>query len=308
MKAVVLIAAAAVLISSTPSQPLTVVAVAVEQSDGRPVEGLSAADFSVQVDDRPLAVERATLDRTSPSVALLLDLTSSAAWPGGGSTGPLFKTIRDHVLDLLPEGTPLLIGSFGRSVQWQGDVSLERAEQLRQLRSAVSLPEDRRSGPSPVWDTVAEAVAILQPRSGRRAVLLVTDGQTTGNRLGLADVADRAIAAGVSINIVFTGPSGVIRQTREVAAGVYPDRPLTQLATATGGYYGASSPSSSIEKAPVDALRKTAQAIRSAYRLEFLAPVKAEFQRLSVSTRNSDHRVRAPIGFKNGGAASREKP
>lgn len=297
MRTALLLAACAVLVPIPPSQRLTTVAVGVEHLDGRPVEDLTAADFSLQVDGRTVPVEKVTYDSGNLSVAVVLDLTASGFWPGGAPSSAL-QTVRDHVLAILRNDTAVLVGSFGRSVRWSGDFSTDRSEQIRRLRSALSLPEAERTGPSPVWDAVDEALAALQPRPGRQAVLLVTDGQATGNRLGLADVADRAIAAAVPINVVFTGPSGLVRQTRDTSAGVHPERPLMQLASATGGYYTAR-PSQSLEKAPVDALRKAATAMRSVYRLEFMAPVKAGFQRLVVATRNPDHRPRAPMGFKN---------
>jgi hypothetical protein len=299
MRTVLLLAACVALVPMPPSQRLSVVNVAVEDMDGRPVEDLTAEDFSLQVDGRAVPVERVTYDSADLSVALVLDLTASGFWPGGASVeGSVAQTLRDHVLAILPNDTAMLIGSFGRSVRWSGEFSNDRSEQIRQLQSASSLPESDRTGPSPVWDAVNESLAALQPRPGRQAVLLVTDGQATGNRLGLTEVADRAIGAAVSINVVFTGASGLIRQTRETAAGVHPERPLIQLASATGGYYAAA-PHQSIEKAPVDALRKTARAMRGVYRLEFTAPVKTGFQRLMVTMRNPDDRPRAPMGFKN---------
>ena len=302
MRTALLLAACAALVPTPPSQRLTVVNVAVEHMDGRSVENLSAADFSLQVDGRTVRVEKVTNDSAVLSVAVVLDVTASGFWPGGGAGARAAdQTVRDHVLANLRNDTAVLVGSFGRSVRWSGDFSSGRAEQVRQLRSALSLPEAERTGPSPVWDAVNESLAALQLRSGRQAVLLVTDGQATGNRLGLAEVADRAIAAAVSINVVFTGPSGLIKQTGDTKAGVHPERPLIQLASATGGYYAAR-PSQSIEKAPVDALRKAARAMRSVYRVEFTAPVRTGFQRLVVTTRNPDHRPRAPMGFKNAAA------
>jgi len=305
MRPALLVVACAALIAAQFSQRLTTVTVAVEDSDGRFVEDLTAADFSVNVDGRTVPVEKVTRESTGLSVAVLLDLTTSAAWPGGAPAGAIHQTIRDHVLATLPDDTAVTIGSFGRTVHWSGGFSSEQSEQVRSLRVAVSLPEAERTGPSPIWDAVNDALSTLKAREGRQAVLLITDGQTTGNRLGLAEVADRAIAAAVPISIVFTGPSGLIRQTRELSAGVYPDRAVMQLADATGGYYSARPPSQSIQNAPVDALRKGSRAMRSVYRLEFIAPVKPGFQRFVATTPNPQHRVRAPLGFKNTPASGR---
>jgi hypothetical protein len=273
-----------------PHQQTTVtvaVAVAVEHRDGRPVEGLTAGDFSLLLDGQPVTVTKATYDSTSPNVAVLLDLTASNVWPGGAS-------IRDHVLAVFSDNTAVIVGTFGRVVRWSGGFSTDRSEQRRLLQTALGLRPEERTGPSPVWDVVSDALAALHSRQGRKAVLLITDGQTTGNRLGLADVADQAIASAVPVNIIFSGSSRLLNQALGMTARVLPDRPLSQLAGATGGYFSA------ILKDKADALRMTARAMRSVYRLEFMAPSKPGFQRLLVATKNSDHLPRAPMGFKSG--------
>ena len=296
MRTMLLLSAWAAFVIMPVSERVTVVNVGVEDMNGQPVEHLTAKDFSLEVDGRAVPVTKVTHDSTNLSAALVLDLTASGFWPG--VRGSVQETVRDHVLRMLRDDTAVLIGSFGRSVQWFGEFSTDRADQIRQLRSAASLPEAERTGPSPVWDAVSDGLSALEPRPGRKVVLLITDGQATGNRLGLAEVADRAIGAGVSVNIVFTGASGLVRQTRETAVSVRPERPLMQLASATGGYYAATPPQR-LENAPVDALRRTATAMQSVYRLEFSGPVKSGFQRLVVTVQNPDHRVRAPLGFKH---------
>ena len=299
MRTAVLAAACALLVSGQPSERLVAVPVAVEDAEGRPVAELVAADFSLQVHGRPVPIERVTSQSAGLSVAIVLDLTASGFWPGAGSgASAAEQTIRDHVLSNLPEGSAVVVGSFGRAVRWPGGFSQDRSEQHRQLRSAVSLPEAERTGPSPLWDAVNESLTMLRGREPRRAVLLVTDGQATGNRLSLAEVADRAIADGVAINVVFTGASGMIRQTRGTAAAVHPDRPLVRLATATGGYYAAR-PDQTLQAAPVDALRNAARGMRTVYRVEFMAPVTPGFQQLVVTMRDPRHRARAPMGFQN---------
>jgi hypothetical protein len=106
------------------------------------------------------------------------------------------------------------------------------------LNGAVAL------GGSPAWDAVDAAVDLLQSQRGRRAIVLVTDGRSTGNVHSLGEATDRAQATGVSVFIVGLGLDETFYQGWNVAlpketqrARVRPAAPLELLASATGGAY-----------------------------------------------------------------------
>jgi hypothetical protein len=93
---------------------------------------------------------------------------------------------------------------------------------------------DERGGPSPIWDALDKAVAVLQPRPEPRVVILLTDGEATGNVLPFTDIFDRVRGAGIAIFILaprWTGLSGPSK------AGPDPSARLRQLADATCGGY-----------------------------------------------------------------------
>jgi len=55
---------------------------------------------------------------------------------------------------------------------------------------------------SPIWDALDAAAALLRPEGGRRGIVLVTDGRSTGNRLGFADVLARLRRDGIAVFVV----------------------------------------------------------------------------------------------------------
>jgi hypothetical protein len=104
------------------------------------------------------------------------------------------------------------------------------------LHAAIR-PEESRSietfgdgGASPLWDALDGVVRSLDGASGRRAILVVTDGRATGNRLAFAEILLRLRQARVPVFFICAErPKDV-----EVAD---PSIRLRQLATASGGQY-----------------------------------------------------------------------
>lgn len=294
--AVVCAAAAVSLqgLTAAPEQPAaTTLRVAVVASDGRPIEGLTADDFVVSVDGRTVGVARARQASPLP-VLLIIDVTTS-------STANLRSPIERHVLERLPPGTPVRAAAFGRALWSPGDWSTELGTQKAQLRRAMDVPMDQRTGPSPIWDALHDGLTTRLPPDGRAGVLLVTDGEATGNRVRLSEPADLAIANGVPVSVVFTGSTGRFGQGPRAAAIVRPDRALQQLAAATGGGYFARPDGRSVDWTSGvggDPFAQAALSLSVAYELDLVVPARPGFQRVSVVTRDPTHQVRVRMGLR----------
>jgi len=122
------------------------------------------------------------------------------------------------------------LGTFGARVRIEaGAVQGRRA--IEEMAGALL---DETGGPSPIWDALDKAVAVLQPRPDPRVVILVTDGQATGNVLAFADILDRVRGAGIAVFTLaprWTGTSGPSK------TGPDPSARLRKLADATCGGY-----------------------------------------------------------------------
>ena len=57
-------------------------------------------------------------------------------------------------------------------------------------------------GPARIWDAVAAGAAQFPVDSTFKSIVLVTDGQASGNRLGHADAIRAAVAQGVVVHVV----------------------------------------------------------------------------------------------------------
>jgi hypothetical protein len=99
----------------------------------------------------------------------------------------------------------------------------------RDLATALNPAPENIVGPTPLWDAIGLVVAELRNGPEPRAILLVTDGRSTGNHLSLAEAAARALDGKVAVNIVYVGPppqGAVMPQDDVNAIIVRPSAPL----------------------------------------------------------------------------------
>ena len=73
----------------------------------------------------------------------------------------------------------------------------------RAVRWALDVPRDERHSETPIWDALEVAIYSLEREAGRRrAIVLMTDGLSTGNRLSLDRVIERATRADVAVFVI----------------------------------------------------------------------------------------------------------
>ena len=100
----------------------------------------------------------------------------------------------------------------------------------------VSVPDAERFGASPLWDNLDAVVRAIAQDPGRRAILILTDGRSTGNHISVHTLIADANAFGVSIWPIECGPSEWYVPDRDQRT-THPSHLLSQIATATGGRF-----------------------------------------------------------------------
>ena len=209
------------------------VTVAVERANGTRVTGLTREDFDVVSDGLALPIQYFSAADEPVALVLLLDVSASHPIPGEDL---------EHAVDgaLLKRRTPrdrIGVGGLGRELVLSPRFDTEWPELHRAARLVWDSPRADRVGPSPLWDGVETAVQALEAERGRRAIVMVTDGRSTGNVHGMAEVTTHALLADVSINVI-AAPTGMfLRQDETTYARVRPTVLLEQRAGAAGGAY-----------------------------------------------------------------------
>jgi hypothetical protein len=176
-----------------------------------------------------------------------------------GPTSPrdLFaRAIQEGFIANLSATERVRIGTIARTVQLGPQSSSDRVA-LRQVAiDALDVPEEARYGPSPLWDAVDAAVTVLEREPGPRAVVLITDGLSTGNRHSLSAVIEHARNAKARVSVIgqwfgvprpqrFSFRGGVGSSDHTGSAwrsmvwpfGNPPDLNLRRLADSTGGTF-----------------------------------------------------------------------
>jgi hypothetical protein len=272
-----------------PEAPASVVHVGVTRQDGRtPVAGLGAQAFELWVDGSLVPIQTFSATPAPLTAVVVLDGTWTMSvimvpfiikedvdFQDDLLTGPIKGTrppnrppdlfmepVRQGLLRNLRAGDRLRFASISRQIRLSPTFASERSALDAEARKVLNVPENDRFGPSPIWDGVDDAVKALASEPGRRAIILVTDGLSTGNRHGLTEVARRAALASTAVYVVqepqgFLGTAG--RQTDLTdnpwilvfpLSGVPPRVTLTKLSDTTGGTYVSNPPTTPATPSP----------------------------------------------------------
>jgi hypothetical protein len=158
-------------------------------------------------------------------IVLMVDVSHSVTHAG------FFKTDRGLVLDaattmasVLTPADRVRLGSFGQTITVTPALDIDAAQIVRAAGTLGTV-----GGPSPLWDALDAAADALTPSGHRQAIVVITDGRSTGNRLGFQDVLQHLERTGVRVCVV------ALDVTRR--PGPDPAVRLRQIAERTGGTY-----------------------------------------------------------------------
>lgn len=268
----------------------------VSSAAGAPVPLLTRDDFDVAIDGTEHPIET-FVARNRPVVALLVDVSASMFTVPGTAEEALMCLV-----DGVEGADRLRVGAVARNL-FLGPVRSDYKALRADLAKALSPDDENVVGPTPLWNAIAVVADDLKKAPGPRAILLLTDGRSTGNRISLAEAAEVAIQANVAVNVVVPGPPEhltVMPQDGERSVIVRPSAPLTSLAEITGGTLHRVS-----AMVPPDVLTRTFAELRETYTLGVRpqGPPEARLHRVAVRLRVPGLQVRTRIGYVPGAAA-----
>jgi VWFA-related protein len=202
----------------------------VSDGDGRLVPDLARSDFEVFDGGRPVDITVFSNDIQAITVAIMLDMS-------GSMQGNVLRVraATEHFVNTLLPADRACIGSFGEEVVVSPLLTGDKAILKRVLHEELW-----PGGYTPMWQGVARAMQALEGETGRRVVLVLTDGQdnmTIGDWRGSAgDVRRQAVEASFmvyAIGIEGTGLNGGIASLAEETGGGHFELALNADLTAT---------------------------------------------------------------------------
>ena len=250
--------------------------VTVQDVEKRLVPDLAKEDFDVLDNGVPVTL---TLFQNEPepfSVVVMLDTSGSMTL----TIDLLQEAAEQYVIRLMPADKGI-VGAFNDKIQFPiADFTNSRDDLVGGIRE-VDYGNSTR-----LWDAAEASIEQLKRVSGRRVVLLFTDGDDTASKIGLGKVMDEARAAETMIyaiglqSVYFNGQ----RQVRS-----QPDKGLRKIADETGGGY--------FELKRTDDLGPTftrvAQELHSQYVLGFAPATDGKLHKLEVRVKKPGMTARA---------------
>ena len=250
--------------------------VTVQDIEKRLVPDLVKEDFDVLDNGVPVTL---TLFQNEPepfSVVVMLDTSGSMTL-----TIDLLKEAAEQFVIRLMPADKGIIGAFNDKIQYPiADFTSSRDDLVGGIREADYGNSTR------LWDAVESSIEQLKRVSGRRVVLVFTDGDDTASKIGLGKVMDEARAAETMVyaiglqSVYFNGQ----RQVRS-----QPDKGLRKVSDETGGGY--------FELKRTDDLGPTfsrvAQELHSQYVLGFAPATDGKLHKLEVRVKKPGMTARA---------------
>ena len=246
----------------------------VTDRDGQLVGGLGREDFELRENGELQQISNFAAEDFPLSVAVALDRSFSMA----GQRLELAKAgARAFLGELRPRDESMVI-AVGSDVETVAPLSAERVSQLEAVARLETF------GTTGLHDAIISAIDAVQPAKGRRALVLLSDGDDRYSRASVEAALERARGADVMIYPVALGAT----------------RPplFAELATLTGGR---SFHQRDPDRLP-DLLRSVARELREQYLLGYTprAPIVAgshEWRSIAVTVKRAGVQVRARDGY-----------
>ncbi len=250
---------------------------------GEPLWTLDRGDFEVVVDGKKRDIVHFARETQPLKVAIVLD--RSASYFKDTLWSP--TAAKAFVSGLRPED----VASVSRLARELQPLTGNPSDLFR----ALDTPE--RDDGSPIWSAVTRAIASLEPLTGRRALLMFTDGGDTSMKAPPAIMARRAQEAGVTLYMgVLDVPVSFRVPADQFARNSKPDQGreyVRRLVESTGGR---------VIAARDNRFEEVFKAVADEMRLQYLVGFQPEvfdgqFHRVRVRVPGRDVDVRAREGY-----------
>jgi len=285
---------------------LVTVACAVDARDGSPARNLTLDDFKLLDDGQPRAIQNFWQESDLPlTVALVADVS--------GSQAGYIRSHREAIAQFLKQ----VIGVRDRAMvvevaqkSWLISGLTGSSADLSAAVERIGTPEGKQSpllgpvcrnesfphscGGTALWHGLYYTAKELKPVSGRKAIIVLSDGMDTGSDIHLSDVIEMVQSAGTVVySIKYASPMRFLSISGAIAQAV--SRGLERLSRETGGL---TFPNPGHRTAEV--FSKIEADLRNMYVLGFTPPADArdgKFHKLDVTTARPDLAVRARSGY-----------
>jgi Ca-activated chloride channel family protein len=248
----------------------------VTDSQGRFVPDLEQTDFTILDNGKPQEIVIFENSVQPFTVVVLLDFSASMT----GHLKLLKEAAEEFLIRLLPVDKGM-VGAFSSKIQFSGRFTNNRDALIG------SLQDMQYGNETKLYDALDESIKLLEPIDGRRVILVLTDGEDFGSRMGQGTVRERAQKNDIMIYAIGF-KSSIGGQVSN------PDRDLRKLADSTGGGYFELKRSD--ELGPT--FTRVAQELHSLYTIGFSpASLDNKEHKLLVRMKQPEHKARTRASY-----------
>ena len=244
---------------------------------GHFVDGLSRENFEVLEDGKPQQIAAFDSTTQSLSCAILLDTTGSM-----GEALPRVKNAMVKLIDELGPEDSVAIFTFDERLVIRQDFTTDKnVAKCAALRT-------RAEGATALFDALSEAAQELSRRSGKKVLILFTDGDDNSSALNASAAVARAKKAGVPLYTIAEGEATHSHNLRKL---------LDELSERTGGAAYEVKKPAEMEQV----FHEISEDVRHLYMISYRPPEGAndgKWRKIDVLVKGpKDYRVRAKEGY-----------
>lgn len=277
------------------SSPIVSIPVSVLDSAGRPIEGLSLKDFILSIDDQPAEIEEFSTSESPVKLALLFDNSSSLATARNFEKRAAIRFLRTV---LRPEIDSAALYSI--ATEWRLETPL--TSKSSSLISAIErMPPP--SGATALIDGMMAAVDFLKLESGRRVMVVISDGEDTVSDTPFNDLLKKLQSTSIQIFVIKTtayenykrtGTRRISENLRQLTA----ERRIGEIVRQTGGEVYSPIDDEELDDAFVAIARELSRQYVLGYYPRATTDDPISFKRIAVEIRGkADYVIRTRAGY-----------
>jgi Ca-activated chloride channel homolog len=243
---------------------------------GRPVRGLTAADFRVSDNGQPQKIISFGNQSTEMACAIVLDTT--------GSMNEALPLVKNAVMQLIDKFRPedsFAVYSFNVRLDVVQEFTSDKTAAKKAVLGLTT------GGPTALFDAVLQVTRALDQHKGKMALVVFTDGNDNASALTMASAVERVKKVGVPLYAVAQGEA--LHKHKLVEQ-------LQFMAATTGGACYEVKKSSQIERVFAD----ISNDLQNTYLLAYEAPAadSPAWRKIEVTTPGlKSAAVRAKLGY-----------
>ena len=249
----------------------------VTDGDGRFVTGLKAEDFKVYEDDKLQRLSNFASENIPLELVVALDVSSSME-----EALPAVKRHATNFLAQLQPNDQVTVLGFNDNIFTPARRSTDQAARAKAIARLAPW------GGTALYDVIIRALDLLGRQSGRRALLVFSDGEDQSSHTSMPAVITRAEASDATIYMIGQGRALSATSLQQL---------MKRLATGSGGRAFFSGDEAKLEAV----FQEIVDDLRHQYLLGYAAPDNArngEQHRIRVEVPGRDYAVRARQGYR----------